>query len=78
MYVFSDGVYEVELPDGTLWKLNDFINLLTRCNHDFLNLDDVLAAIKTATASQSFTDDCSLLEINFASSHPFRSSLEGY
>ncbi|WP_071188895.1 SpoIIE family protein phosphatase [Trichormus sp. NMC-1] len=78
IYVFSDGVYEVELPDGTLWKLNDFINLLTRCNHDFLNLDDVLAAIKTATASQSFTDDCSLLEINFASSHPFRSSLEGY
>jgi sigma-B regulation protein RsbU (phosphoserine phosphatase) len=66
IYVFSDGVYEIELPDGSLWKLNDFINLLTRCKHNFLNLDDVLAAIKTATGSQLFTDDCSLLEINFA------------
>jgi phosphoserine phosphatase RsbU/P len=66
IYVFSDGVYEIELPNGKLWTLNDFINVLTKCNHQCLNLDDVLAAIKIATASQLFTDDCSLLEINFA------------
>lgn len=67
MYVFSDGVYEVEISDGKLWGFNDFINLLTRYNHQFMNLDEILAAIKIATATQSFTDDCSLLEIKFGS-----------
>ncbi|MEA5512650.1 PP2C family protein-serine/threonine phosphatase [Nodularia sp. UHCC 0506] len=65
IYVFSDGVYEVEMSDGKLWGFNNFINLLTRYNHKFMNLDEILADIKTVTASQSFTDDCSLLEIKF-------------
>jgi sigma-B regulation protein RsbU (phosphoserine phosphatase) len=64
IYVFSDGVYEIEQPDGSLWNLNDFINLLTRCNQQSMRLDQVLEAIKTATGINVFTDDCSLLEIN--------------
>jgi phosphoserine phosphatase RsbU/P len=67
IYVFSDGVYEVEQPDGSLWKLNDFINLLTKCNQEFMDLEHILEAIKTATGSKGFSDDCSLLEINFSS-----------
>lgn len=66
IYVFSDGVYEVEQRDGSLWNLKDFINLLTKCNQQFLDLDHILEAIKTTTGSKTFTDDCSLLEIGFA------------
>jgi sigma-B regulation protein RsbU (phosphoserine phosphatase) len=67
MYVFSDGVYEIEQPNGSLWKLNDFIKLLDKCTQEFMDLDQILEAIQTANNSQSFTDDCSLLEINFSS-----------
>ncbi len=63
LYVFSDGVYEVEKSDGTMWKLNDFINLLSQSSST--DLDSILTAIKNLTGSQSFHDDCSLLEINF-------------
>ncbi|QXE23304.1 two-component response regulator [Richelia sinica FACHB-800] len=65
VYVFSDGVYEVEQPNGNLWKLNDFMNLLANSHHKSMDLDQILAEIKTATGSKGFTDDCSLLEIKF-------------
>jgi phosphoserine phosphatase RsbU/P len=67
LYVFSDGVYEIEQTNATLWDLNSFIKLLTEsCQSSANNLDDILAAIKNAAGSQIFTDDCSLLEINFS------------
>ncbi|AFZ58646.1 SpoIIE family protein phosphatase [Anabaena cylindrica FACHB-243] len=68
IYVFSDGVYEIEQPDGSLWNLNGFINLLTRYNQkNEMDLDDIIEGIKTETGNQLFTDDCSLLEISFTS-----------
>jgi sigma-B regulation protein RsbU (phosphoserine phosphatase) len=67
LYVFSDGIYEVEQPNGTFWNLNSFINLITRHNQQpKRDLDCILEDIKMETGSQSFTDDCSLLEINFS------------
>lgn len=66
LYVFSDGVYEIEKPDGTIWNLNNFINLLTLYFQEFhTNLDQILEAIRNATCNQIFNDDCSLLEISF-------------
>ncbi|AFZ01818.1 SpoIIE family protein phosphatase [Calothrix sp. PCC 6303] len=66
LYVFSDGVYEVEQSDGSLWDLNGFINLLVAYNQPFkLGLDHILEAIETSTGSKAFIDDCSLIEINF-------------
>lgn len=66
LYVFSDGVYEVEKSDGNMWDFNSFINLLTLLSNLFkLGLDHILEAIKTATGSQMFNDDYSLIEINF-------------
>ncbi|MBC1218666.1 SpoIIE family protein phosphatase [Nostoc sp. UCD121] len=66
LYVFSDGVFEVEKSDGSLWDLNSFINLLTGCNQSSqTDLDSILEKIKNVTGSKIFTDDCSLLEISF-------------
>ncbi|QIR40858.1 SpoIIE family protein phosphatase [Tolypothrix sp. PCC 7910] len=66
LYVFSDGVYEVEKRDGLLLNLNGFIDLLTE-NHQSLQLDidSILEYVKISTGSQIFTDDCSLIEIKF-------------
>ncbi len=66
LYIFSDGVYEIEKPDSTMWNLNNFINLLTLYSQEFhTNLDQILEAIRNATCNQMFNDDCSLLEISF-------------
>jgi len=68
LYVFSDGIYEIEQSDDSMWDLNSFINLLIQCNQPIqMDLENILEAIKTATGSKGFTDDCSLLEINFSS-----------
>ncbi|MBD2301159.1 PP2C family protein-serine/threonine phosphatase [Nostoc sp. FACHB-190] len=32
LYVFSDGLYEFEKPDGKMWNLPSFIDLMTGCN----------------------------------------------
>ena len=67
LYVFSDGIYEVEQPNGTFWDLNSFIDLITRYNQQpERDLDQILEDIKMETGSQYFTDDCSLLEIDFS------------
>jgi phosphoserine phosphatase RsbU/P len=67
LYVFSDGVYEVEKSNGTMWDLEGFINFLTLYNQSLkLNLESILEYLKTYTNIQSFTDDCSLIEIKFS------------
>ncbi|MBD2200071.1 MULTISPECIES: PP2C family protein-serine/threonine phosphatase [Calothrix] len=66
LYVFSDGVYEVEKADGNMWNFNGFINLLTVCNQQFhTSVNQISEAIKNVTGSQIFNDDFSLLEIEF-------------
>ncbi|MBO3463085.1 SpoIIE family protein phosphatase [Aetokthonos hydrillicola Thurmond2011] len=67
LYVFSDGVYEIEQPDGNIWSFNELINLLTSTYEQGINLslDKLIEEIKTLTKAQFFTDDCSLIEINF-------------
>ncbi|UKP00326.1 PP2C family protein-serine/threonine phosphatase [Nostoc sp. UHCC 0870] len=67
LYVFSDGVYEVEKSNGTMWDLEGFINFLNLYNQSLkLDLESILEYLKTYTNIQSFTDDCSLIEIKFS------------
>lgn len=67
LYVFSDGVYEVEKSDGRMWSLDGLINLLNLSNQSSTaDLDVILEQIKIQTSSQVFSDDCSLIEINFS------------
>jgi len=66
LYVFSDGVYEVEKSDGNMWNFESFIKVIAMCNQPLEEgLSEILEAIKTTTGSQIFNDDCSLIEINF-------------
>ncbi|MBD2355794.1 SpoIIE family protein phosphatase [Tolypothrix sp. FACHB-123] len=68
LYVFSDGVYEVEKSDGNMWDFPSFINLITVCNQQFhTGVNQISEAIKKVTGSQIFNDDFSLLEIDFKS-----------
>lgn len=66
LYIFSDGVYEIHQPDGAIWGLDAFIDLLTAHNGKTANeLDLVLSYVQNLNAKAAFDDDWSLLKVNF-------------
>lgn len=66
LYIFSDGVYEIHLPNGTIWSLDAFIELLKDCdNTRECNLDQVLNYLLALNQKDAFDDDLSILQINF-------------
>lgn len=66
LYIFSDGVYEIHQPDGSIWGLDAFTDLLTAYNGKTTNeLDRVLKYVQDLNAKAAFDDDWSLLKVNF-------------
>jgi sigma-B regulation protein RsbU (phosphoserine phosphatase) len=66
LYIFSDGVYEIHQPDGSIWGLDAFTDLLTAYNGKTANeLDQVLKYVQDLNAKAAFDDDWSLLKVNF-------------
>jgi phosphoserine phosphatase RsbU/P len=66
LYIFSDGIYEINQSDGTVWGLEPFIKLLADCKSDKVgDLDHILQALQAVNPKDYFDDDLSLLEINF-------------
>lgn len=66
LYTFSDGAYEIPQPDGTMWGIDALIDLLTeqrKANNSHLN--HLLNKIQLLTSEATFTDDFSLLSVNF-------------
>lgn len=66
LYIFSDGSYEIHLPNGTIWHIEAFIELLKDC-HNFqeCNLDKILNHLLMLNSKTTFDDDLSILQINF-------------
>lgn len=67
LYVFSDGIYEIMQPDGDIWGLDGFIDLLSDNRRAIADqgLNYVLDHVKTLSPNESLDDDLSLLRINF-------------
>ncbi|MEG5137511.1 MULTISPECIES: PP2C family protein-serine/threonine phosphatase [unclassified Microcoleus] len=66
LYIFSDGVYEIHQPDGNIWGLDPFIDLLAAYNGASADqLELVLNYILKLNAKAVFDDDWSLLKVNF-------------
>ncbi|HEY9598303.1 MAG TPA: PP2C family protein-serine/threonine phosphatase [Cyanophyceae cyanobacterium] len=66
LYIFSDGIYEINQPDGTVWGLEPFIKLLMDCRQNGIGtLDPILVALQAVNPKDYFDDDVSLLEVNF-------------
>lgn len=64
LYVFSDGVHEVESPDGRMWDLDglsDFL-LLTAAGND---LDALRAFVRKMRGSETLEDDFSVVRFSF-------------
>ncbi len=66
LYVFSDGIYELHQPDGNVWGLDAFINLLVEFSQqNKCNLAEILQFVQIKNGKEFFDDDLSLLEVNF-------------
>lgn len=66
LYIFSDGAYEVLKPDGSIWGLDAFIQLLTELQStDTYALDCVLNRIRLLASQPNFSDDLSLMKVSF-------------
>lgn len=66
LYIFSDGIYEIHQPDGNIWGLDAFIDLLKFCkNSGDRNLERILHRVQVMNPKDAFDDDLSILEINF-------------
>lgn len=67
LYVFSDGIYEIMQPDGEVWGLDCFVEMLaTNCaSIRSQGLNYILDYIKTLSPNEALDDDLSLLMVNF-------------
>ncbi len=62
VYVFSDGVYELERTDGSTVQLDEFFQELSRpCSGS--RLEQIVHWAKTIRAGAKFDDDVSLIEL---------------
>ncbi|MBD2210032.1 SpoIIE family protein phosphatase [Calothrix sp. FACHB-156] len=67
LYIFSDGAYEIHQPNGQLWGINAFIELLIKCsNEKTTELQQLLAQLLSLNAQENLEDDLSLLKISFS------------
>ena len=67
LYVFSDGIYEIMSPDGEIWGLDGFVELLSSQRQEIRDqgLNHVLNCVKALSPNESLEDDLSLLMVNF-------------
>jgi phosphoserine phosphatase RsbU/P len=62
-YVFSDGAFEIEKPDGSIMSQSALVEWLSTSNG---SPDDVWRFVQTVADSQPLRDDFTLLEVRFS------------
>jgi PAS domain S-box-containing protein len=63
--VYSDGAFELDMPDGGTWSLSDFIELCAEvAQSPEWSLDDIIAGLRAVSVSGIFDDDCTMVRLN--------------
>jgi sigma-B regulation protein RsbU (phosphoserine phosphatase) len=65
LFLFSDGVYEITLEDGTMLDRDEFIRVLTSKDQTMPVLDRILDYTRKLQKSDTFEDDFSILQVIF-------------
>ena len=66
--MYSDGVYEIERADKSMWPFNEFIEFMKKGPHDAENdfkMDRLIAYDREIQGREDFVDDCSIVELKF-------------
>ncbi|MGH7173833.1 MAG: SpoIIE family protein phosphatase [Gemmataceae bacterium] len=67
LLVYSDGAFEIETPDGSMWKHQEFVTFLSRLPRDGTSLGErLLAHVRQMRGSDLLADDFSVLEVRFS------------
>lgn len=65
LLIYSDGAFELVLPGGERWTLEDFIELCTQITGSpGWSLDDLVGQLRTRSKSRQFDDDCTLVRVS--------------
>jgi sigma-B regulation protein RsbU (phosphoserine phosphatase) len=65
LVLYSDGVYEIARPDGSMWKVQEFVDFLSGLPREAPCADALLAHVRQMHGSDLLADDFSVLEIWF-------------
>jgi len=66
LYIFSDGVYEVEKSDGTKWHFNEFVNYIKKVKSDGQAvMDRLYDHVRRKGKLETFEDDFTIVEVVF-------------
>lgn len=65
LYIFSDGVHEVELPDGSLWGQDRLKAFLANPAADQSELKALYTTLETAQGFTGLEDDFSIMKVSF-------------
>ena len=66
LYIFSDGVYELEKSDGSMWRFEEFTEFMSKANKDGQSrLDLLYHYAKQIGESSNLEDDFTILEVVF-------------
>ncbi len=65
LVLYSDGIYELEKPDGHFASLEEFTDAAKDCTGAQDDLDTILKHARTVQVSNNFKDDVSLLEVRY-------------
>jgi sigma-B regulation protein RsbU (phosphoserine phosphatase) len=66
LYVFSDGIYEIERPDGTMIDYHDFAEILTRSQRGTGSpIERAISSVREIRGDNQMEDDVSIIEIKF-------------
>jgi sigma-B regulation protein RsbU (phosphoserine phosphatase) len=66
LYLYSDGVYEIERTDKVMWPFNEFLEFMKQGPHDAVGdskMDRLIAHCRKLQGREEFVDDCSILEL---------------
>jgi sigma-B regulation protein RsbU (phosphoserine phosphatase) len=65
LYLYSDGVYEIERTDKVMWPFNEFLDFMKAGPHDVAGekMDRLIAHGRTLQGRDEFVDDCSIVEL---------------
>jgi sigma-B regulation protein RsbU (phosphoserine phosphatase) len=66
LYIFSDGVYEVEKLDGSMWRFQEFADFMNKVETDGQSiLDRLYSYARNLGNSEKLEDDFTIIEVAF-------------
>jgi sigma-B regulation protein RsbU (phosphoserine phosphatase) len=68
LYLYSDGVYEIERTDKTMWPFDEFVAFMRQGPHaaaDGSKMDSLIAHGRALQGRDEFVDDFSIVELQF-------------